>query len=1108
MSAAQDEISVKDKLMQLLKSSEKPKPAKEQKNAVQSVKKRNASSIHSVRPASDVSKPRAAIASVKETAPSASAESATDHSTTINPETAESLSSLEWLVGGCAIVIVGVGFNKIRKANLMKINTQNLLRFRDWKIGTKIIALSIVLICLIGSVVLVYVLPKVEKNMWNDKVVATRNIVDIGYSVLTNYENRVKKGEFTLAEGQKRALESIKTFRYDGNNYLWINDLEAVMIMHPMKPEMDGKDQSEYKDPNGKKIFVEFARVAKESGEGVVEYSWPKPNATQASPKVCYVKLHKDWGWVLGSGLYVDDIEGEVSALKWATIVALSLAGLIAVGMGFWLSRIISRPLKRGVEMMQEMAKGHLGMRLKMTTKDEIGTLANTMDEFADALQKRVVGVMDKISLGDLSNEVDASDPKDEIGPALKKIIESLRGLVAEAAMLTKAAVAGKLATRGNVEKFQGGYREIVAGVNATLDGVIGPLNVAAEYMDRISKGDIPAKITDSYNGDFNEIKNNLNQCIDGLGGLVECNASLQRMAVNDYTLKVEGKYQGIFAEACNAVNEVQARITHIQNTAINISNGDLGDLEQYKKLGQGTGRRSENDQLAPAFIRMMEAIQRLVSDAVSLSKAAIEGKLATRADATKHQGDYRKIMQGVDDCLDAVIGPLNVAAEYVDRISKGDIPPRITDTYNGDFNEIKNNLNVCIEAIDMLVADAVMLSQTAVEGKLATRADASKHQGDFRKIIQGVNETLDAVIKPTQEGASVLAKMAEGDLTVRVEGEYKGDHQLLKNSINTVGSSLDKALQDVTSAVAATASASSQISSSTEEMAAGSQEQSSQAAEVASAVEEMTKTIVENARNASSAAETAKKAKESAGQGGKVVEETVAGMKRIAEVVNLSADTVKALGRSSEQIGDIISVIDDIADQTNLLALNAAIEAARAGEQGRGFAVVADEVRKLAERTTKATKEIAGMIKQIQSDTAGAVTSMSEGTNEVAKGIKLADRAGESLGEIVNISQTVTDMIAQIASASEEQSSTSEQISKNVEAISAVTGETATGTQQVARAAEDLNRLTENLQQLIARFKISGGDATMLQQKQVGRFAKEEKARLAVRENGKLVHN
>jgi methyl-accepting chemotaxis protein len=255
--------------------------------------------------------------------------------------------------------------------------------------------------------------------------------------------------------------------------------------------------------------------------------------------------------------------------------------------------------------------------------------------------------------------------------------------------------------------------------------------------------------------------------------------------------------------------------------------------------------------------------------------------------------------------------------------------------------------------------------------------------------------------------------------------------------------------------------------------MAAGSQSQTTQAGEVAASVEEMTKTIVENARTASHTAETSKTAKEAAQKGGRVVDETIVGMKRISAVVSKSSETVRALGKSSDQIGEIVSVIDDIADQTNLLALNAAIEAARAGEQGRGFAVVADEVRKLAERTTKATKEIAAMIKQIQIDTGGAVSSMEEGTREVENGIELADKAGSALRDIVEISQSLTAMVAQIAAASGQQSSASEQIAKNVEAISAVTGETAGGTQQIARAAEDLNRLTDELQRLVSTFKL-----------------------------------
>jgi methyl-accepting chemotaxis protein len=378
------------------------------------------------------------------------------------------------------------------------------------------------------------------------------------------------------------------------------------------------------------------------------------------------------------------------------------------------------------------------------------------------------------------------------------------------------------------------------------------------------------------------------------------------------------------------------------------------------------------------------------------------------------------------------------------------------------------------VDTLRTLVFDLKNLTQSAREGHLENRTDELKYNGAYAEIVNGVNKTLDAIILPVKESTNVLEIMATGDLSIRMKGEYKGDYQLIKNSINKLGESLSGVLNEVNRAIQATASASSEITSSAEEMAAGAHEQSAQTTEVAGAVEEMTKTILETSKNSSIAAESAKNAGLLAKEGGKIVAGTIKGMDRISQVVSKSAMTVQTLGKNSDEIGEIIQVINDIADQTNLLALNAAIEAARAGEQGRGFSVVADEVRKLAERTTKATKEISTMIKKIQIDTIEAVKSMEEGTNEVEKGKLLADKAGYSLKEIIKSAEQVVDVITQVAAASEEQSSVSEQISKNIEGINNVTLESAAGIQETARASEDLTRLTVNLQELISRFKIS----------------------------------
>lgn len=318
------------------------------------------------------------------------------------------------------------------------------------------------------------------------------------------------------------------------------------------------------------------------------------------------------------------------------------------------------------------------------------------------------------------------------------------------------------------------------------------------------------------------------------------------------------------------------------------------------------------------------------------------------------------------------------------------------------------------------------------------------------------------------------MDKFADGDLTVSLKAEKDDDIGKLFDGFNLAVSRIGELISKVRESVETTASSSTQISASTEEMAAGAEEQSAQTSEVASAIEEMTKTILETTRHASVAAETAKQAGVFAKEGGQVVKESVNGMNRIAEVVSNAASIVTELGKSSDQIGEIIQVINDIADQTNLLALNAAIEAARAGEQGRGFAVVADEVRKLAERTSKATKEIANMINHIQKETSGAVISMNSGTKEVEIGKELVNKAGTSLQEIIVSSLKVEDMVNQVAAASEEQSSTAEQISKSIESINNVSQQNAGAVQQVARAAESLNRLTEELQNLVAHFKVA----------------------------------
>ncbi|MGD9578245.1 MAG: methyl-accepting chemotaxis protein [Syntrophorhabdus sp.] len=329
------------------------------------------------------------------------------------------------------------------------------------------------------------------------------------------------------------------------------------------------------------------------------------------------------------------------------------------------------------------------------------------------------------------------------------------------------------------------------------------------------------------------------------------------------------------------------------------------------------------------------------------------------------------------------------------------------------------------------------------------------------------------SITKPLGYGASIAHRIAEGDLTARIENLRTDETGQLLGAMQNMVENLQRIIGEVKAAASNMASASQNLNTNSELMSKGAGEQASRALQVASASEEMSQTILDVAKNTSSiemsSTETAKLAR----NGEKVVDSSVHKVKAISETIEASAKLIKSLGDRSNQIGQIIGVINDIADQTNLLALNAAIEAARAGEAGRGFAVVADEVKKLAVRTSNSTSEISSMITSIQKEVHEVVASMETITREVTTGVELSTQAGDVLRSIVGSVDQLHVMVQQIASASEEMASTSEQISKDIESIASVSKETSGNSEGITRASLELAELSVNLEKAVAGFNV-----------------------------------
>jgi len=685
--------------------------------------------------------------------------------------------------------------------------------------------------------------------------------------------------------------------------------------------------------------------------------------------------------------------------------IALAIASLLIAIVGSWfLVRRIIDPISRATNLVTQIAHGNLKTKITVDNQDEIGamleafkpmqaslnSLVSEMDSMATeheegdidttidtnkfdgdfkdiaikinkmvgdhiAVKKKAMAVVKAFGEGDFEMPLERFPGKKAfINDTIEQVRINLKRLIEDAYWLAAQAQEGNLSARADANRHQGDFRKIIAGINFTLDAIVVPLQETIEQIKHYSRGEMSGVLTAEYKGDFAELKKRLNFLAMTIKGVIDSAAFVKNehdQGNIDIDIAAE-RFKGDFGVMANNINELVKSHIALQNRVVEV-------VQEYGKgnfsidMDRLPGKKG---QITAAVDGVKHSLVIMQSEITSLANAASSGNLSARADAGQFEHSFKDMVAGINATLDAVVNPLNVAANYVERIAHGDIPPKIIDRYQGDFNTIKNNLNTCIDAVNALVSDTKMLSDAALNGRIQTRADASRHQGDFHTIVEGINATLETIVSPI--------------ITVK-------------------------------SAVDSISTAAKEISAGNADLSHRTEQQAASLEETASSMEELASTVKQNADNARQANQMAAAASEVATKGGSVVQKVV--------------ETMYSINESARKIVDIISVIDGIALQTNILALNAAVEAARAGEQGRGFAVVASEVRNLAQRSAAAAKEIKGLIGDSVEKVEDGSKLVGEAGRTMAEIVNSVKQVTEIMAEIAAASAEQSSGIEQV---------------------------------------------------------------------------------------------
>lgn len=488
----------------------------------------------------------------------------------------------------------------------------------------------------------------------------------------------------------------------------------------------------------------------------------------------------------------------------------------------------------------------------------------------------------------------------------------------------------------------------------------------------------------------------------------------------------------GMLAEAFSEMSESLKEKAGIANS---IAKGDLtADIKIISK----------QDVLGQAMLSMKNSLVGMQTELQKLINSQKNGDLDARCDTTFLDGAYADLLNGVNETVASIVTPLNEASSILEKYSRGDLSVRMR-SLPGKQIILTNALNTIQENLQTLIEEGIKLTKAAENGQLSVRGNTERFSGGYKEIIQGFNSTIESIVNPINEAVHCLEKVSKGDLTVKIRNEYKGDHQVIKNSLNSTIDFLNVILGQLSGSIKQIDSGSKQVSDASQSLSQGATEQASSLEEISASMTEMNTQTKQNAENADKVSKLT----------GSSLDKTREGNSQMQQMLEAMND----INMSSEQISKIIKVIDEIAFQTNLLALNAAVEAARAGVHGKGFAVVAEEVRNLAQRSAKAAKETTELIEN--------------SGGKVKKGMTIAQHTAKALNEIFEGVTQVSDFIKNISQASLDQAEGITQINQSLNQIDHITQNNTANAEETASTAEELSSQAARLSEMVDRFKL-----------------------------------